>query len=75
MIVDESKGLFIPQGNVKAVPRDSESVDIYKDPSGRPDKQREDLGGIANALENVLVKQEPIENSGIRSFRNCPENR
>ena len=69
MIVDESKGLFIPQGNVKAVPRNSESVDIYKDPSGRPDKQREDLGGIASALESFLASQELGEhaNRGLRT--------
>ena len=54
MITDEARGLFIPQGNVKSFPEQSSSVDIYADPSGRPDEQRRELGAVADAMEAFL---------------------
>ncbi len=38
MIRDEVRGLLIPQGNVKAFPTGSVTVDIYKAPSGKPEQ-------------------------------------
>ena len=69
MIRDEARGLFIPQGNVKAFPEESKSVDIYADPSSKPDDQRRALGEVKDAMESFLGTQ-PLQehlNRGLRT--------
>ena len=58
-----------PEGNVKAVPPTSRSLDVYADPTGREDQKRTALAEVADAMERVLRAQEPLKehpNRGIR---------
>ena len=69
MIRSRDGSTWIAQGNVKAVPPTSRSLDVYADPSGREDYKRAHLSEVADAMERVLRAQEPLKehtNRGIR---------
>ena len=57
MISMPEEGIFIPQGNVRAFPRSSASVDITKDPDSVIEKRRTALKPIADRLQQVLQNQ------------------
>ena len=70
MIRSQDGSTWIAQGNVKAVPPTSRSLDVYADPTGREDQKRAALGEVADAMERVLRAQEPLKehpNRGIRA--------
>ena len=70
MIRSADGSTWIAQGNVKAVPPTSRSLDVYADPSGRDDQKRTALAEVADAMERVLKAQEPLKehpNRGIRA--------
>ena len=68
MIRSADGSTWIAQGNVKAVPPTSRSLDVYADPTGREDQKRAALAEVADAMERVLKAQELKEhpNRGIR---------
>ena len=74
MIRQERDGItteWIAQGNVKSVPASSNNINVYADPTGREDEKRKALATVADALEKVLQRQQPLKehpNRGLRAL-------
>ena len=68
MIRNQERGIYIPQGNVKAVPKQSKSVDIKADSNVGEDRQRAALEPLRQAMKQYLAGQEKEEhaNRGMR---------
>jgi len=68
MIRNQERGIYIPAGNVRAVPRNSKSVDIKADSSVGQDRQRAALEPLRQAMRQYLAGQEKEEhaNRGMR---------
>ena len=68
MTRNEERGIFIPQGNVLAVPRNSKSVDIFADRNVGEDRQRAALEPLRQAMRQYLagLENEEHANRGMR---------